>query len=205
MSRGSAAKAARERKERHPELYCSNAVCLWRTGGATGKPCPRHRLTIAQELTEMEARDPALKALGDRINAVGDAIAARQAVTSATKGPTMTSKAFPIENVLTVYTGVCMKTGVGIAQNVFDHLYPGIMTIGCAMKQPEAAQALAIQHPQLAAIRPIDQTEGDYLRFLNDARVFFGDTIAVNGPLPGGPNETPVIVVETPPARGEGG
>lgn len=100
----------------------------------------------------------------------------------------MTTKRFDTARVLTVYTGVCMKTGVGMAQDVFDHLYPGIMTLGCAKKQPEAAQALAIQHPQLAAIRPIDKTEGDYLRFLNDARAIFGDTMAVSGPLPDAPD-----------------
>jgi hypothetical protein len=48
MSHGSAAKAARESKERHPELYCPEPRCLWRTvkrvspTTLAGGPCPRH-------------------------------------------------------------------------------------------------------------------------------------------------------------------
>jgi len=29
----------RKHKEAHPDLYCKNMRCLWRTNG---KPCPRH-------------------------------------------------------------------------------------------------------------------------------------------------------------------
>jgi hypothetical protein len=75
MSHGSAAKAAREAKERHPEQFCPVGRCLWRTGGGR---CPKHPGTIAQELAEMETRDPKLKALGDRINAMGEQIAGVQ-------------------------------------------------------------------------------------------------------------------------------
>lgn len=39
MTRGGVAKKVRENKEKHPELYCPNPKCLWRTGGG---PCPRH-------------------------------------------------------------------------------------------------------------------------------------------------------------------
>ena len=38
--RASTAKKVREAKERHPELYCPEKDCLWRTGGGY---CPRHR------------------------------------------------------------------------------------------------------------------------------------------------------------------
>ncbi len=30
----------RKRKEAHPELYCTDRRCLWRTGGGS---CPRHK------------------------------------------------------------------------------------------------------------------------------------------------------------------
>lgn len=69
---GSAAKSARQRKEAHPELYCPVGRCLWRTGGDR---CPKHPAPLAVELAEMEARDPKLKALGERIENFGRAIA----------------------------------------------------------------------------------------------------------------------------------
>lgn len=39
-SHNSAAKSAREHKERNPSLYCPERRCLWRTGGGY---CPRHK------------------------------------------------------------------------------------------------------------------------------------------------------------------
>lgn len=41
------AKQVRLNKERHPEYYCKDPRCLWRTYNArTGeyKPCPKHKL-----------------------------------------------------------------------------------------------------------------------------------------------------------------
>ena len=72
-SRGSTAKMVRESKERFPEQFCPVKNCLWRTGGGR---CPRHPAPLAVELAEMEARDPKLKAAGERIEAFGRAIAA---------------------------------------------------------------------------------------------------------------------------------
>jgi hypothetical protein len=74
---GSAAKAARERKAAHPELYCPVARCLWRTGD--GSRCPKHPAPLAVELAEMEARDPKLRELGQQIESVGRLIAEKQA------------------------------------------------------------------------------------------------------------------------------
>jgi hypothetical protein len=99
----------------------------------------------------------------------------------------MATKAFPIENVLTVYTGFCMKRGVGIAQDVFDHLYPGIMTLGSAAMQPKAADELKRQHPALAELPSIPEGGGlpACERVIAAARAIFGDTIAVEGPVAG--------------------
>jgi hypothetical protein len=71
---GSAAKAAREQKERHPELYCPVDRCLWRTGGGR---CPKHPAPVAVELAEMEARDPKLRGLGERVERLGRALVAQ--------------------------------------------------------------------------------------------------------------------------------
>lgn len=39
MSHGSVAKSVRLQKEKHPDLYCSDSRCLYRTGGGD---CPKH-------------------------------------------------------------------------------------------------------------------------------------------------------------------
>jgi hypothetical protein len=94
------------------------------------------------------------------------------------------TKAFPIENVLTVYTGFCMKQGVGMAQDVFDHLYPGIMTLGCAAMADTAAKELLRQHPTLAELptMPDDGGMPAVNRVVAAARKRFGDTLEVEGP-----------------------
>lgn len=48
------AAAVRERKNRHPELYCKVPSCLWLTGGATGKPCRKH--PVRPEVEELRAK-----------------------------------------------------------------------------------------------------------------------------------------------------
>lgn len=98
----------------------------------------------------------------------------------------MAIKRFPTARVLTVYTGVCMGKGIGVAQDVFDHLYPGIMTLGCGAKHEEAAKELARQHPLLLGLSAIKPNTDDYLRFLEQALTIFGETMTVEGPLPGG-------------------
>ena len=45
-TRGGVAKRVRLDKEAHPENYCTNANCLWRTKSHDGfKPCPKHPRT----------------------------------------------------------------------------------------------------------------------------------------------------------------
>jgi hypothetical protein len=49
-SHASVAKSVREQKERHPERFCPNPRCLWKTAKLNretqeyegGGPCPRH-------------------------------------------------------------------------------------------------------------------------------------------------------------------
>jgi len=48
MSRGQVAAKVAQNKEKHPELYCPERKCLWRTDGGY---CPRHRpVSSPQEL-----------------------------------------------------------------------------------------------------------------------------------------------------------
>lgn len=42
MSHASTAAKVRKHKAEHPELYCADPSCLWRTGGPRGTPCQKH-------------------------------------------------------------------------------------------------------------------------------------------------------------------
>lgn len=46
-TRGSVAKSVSNNKAKHPELYCPEPRCLWRTGGGR---CPRHRLAESKSI-----------------------------------------------------------------------------------------------------------------------------------------------------------
>ncbi len=61
---GSVAKAARERKEKHPDLYCPATRCLWRTGD--GSRCPRHGGS-AHAVPARLLTGPRLPVKGDRV------------------------------------------------------------------------------------------------------------------------------------------
>jgi len=55
MSRGQVAAKVAANKARHPELYCPNAKCLWRTGGGY---CPRHQPANSRQLeTRLEMKE----------------------------------------------------------------------------------------------------------------------------------------------------
>lgn len=101
----------------------------------------------------------------------------------------MLKKSFPIENVLTVFTGVCMKSGIGMAQDVFDHLYPGIMTLGCAAMQPRAARELLRQHPWLGDVpQPAEWNSGVVGPFAEAAKIYAGGAaVEIEGPILDGP------------------
>jgi hypothetical protein len=55
MNHNSVAKSVRLHKEAHPELYCSNPSCLYRTGGGD---CPKH---FREELAAIVAAKRAAK------------------------------------------------------------------------------------------------------------------------------------------------
>lgn len=44
----------------------------------------------------------------------------------------MSARTFKTEAVLGAYTGICPPCGFSSIHDVLDHLFPGIMTIGCA-------------------------------------------------------------------------
>jgi hypothetical protein len=59
-------------------------------------------------------------------------------------------RTFPLDVVLTVTTGFLVCRSFGDAHELFDHLYPGIMTLGIATMGDEAAAEVIRQHPDLA-------------------------------------------------------
>ena len=94
---------------------------------------------------------------------------------------TMTTKTFPIEDVLTVVTGIMLKTGADF-QGVMDVLYPGIMTIGCAAMQETASEEILRQHPKIREVLRTAPDPRQYEDFLQYMRIHFGPTLEIEGP-----------------------
>ncbi len=93
----------------------------------------------------------------------------------------ITTKPLPTLGVLGVYTGLVLKQG-GFSEihDVMDHLYPGIMTLGCAHMAGTARKEVLRQHPEFAELPECDS--GNWEQFASDALAKFGPTIDVVGP-----------------------
>jgi len=65
-------------------------------------------------------------------------------------------KTFSIAALLSVTTGTLLTPSFGDVHEVFDHLYPGIMTLGVALMADKAAARVLEQHPELAGVEPPD-------------------------------------------------
>lgn len=94
----------------------------------------------------------------------------------------MTLKAFPTLAVFGAYTGrLLVEGGFGDIQEVFDHLYPGIMTLGISAMAQRAKQHLGEVMPVLGEL---EEVHGDDWRSLAKAAVeMLGDTLSIDGPL----------------------
>ena len=93
-------------------------------------------------------------------------------------------KNFPTSAVLATYSGRVLKDFSEI-HHLLDHLYPGIMTLGCAMVLPEARATILRQHPGIDQIdAPADWSDAEQrLDYLRRAEGVFGATMALdNGP-----------------------
>jgi len=93
----------------------------------------------------------------------------------------MTTKQMPTLGVLGTYTGFVLKRG-GFSEihEVLDHLYPGIMTLGCAHMAKTAAKEIARQHPELAELGECIKSNWEDYAHRGLAR--FGEFISVDGP-----------------------
>jgi hypothetical protein len=90
-------------------------------------------------------------------------------------------KTFDTSAVLATYSGRVLKDFSEI-HHLLDHLYPGIMTLGCAMVLPEARATIERQHPGINEIdRPADWTDAEQrLDYLRRAESVFGATMALD-------------------------
>ena len=95
-------------------------------------------------------------------------------------------KEFRLDAVLSVTTGISMCDSFGDVHEVFDHFYPGIMTIGVAMMSDRARERIFEQHPALRDIEvpSLNGARGDdamaILRpWLAAMSEVYGETIAL--------------------------
>lgn len=90
-------------------------------------------------------------------------------------------KAMPTLGVVGVSTGYVLKEkGFGEIHEVMDHLYPGIMTMGCAAMMTTAADHLKAQ---IAELKDLPPCMGVNWRDVAAAALDkFGPTIEVDGP-----------------------
>ena len=96
----------------------------------------------------------------------------------------MILKPFGTLGVLGVVTGIVLEErGFGTIHEVMDHLFPGIMTIGCAVMSIRARDEILRQHPEFAALP--ECTPENWQQWAEDAIKRFGQTIDISGPMRG--------------------
>lgn len=94
----------------------------------------------------------------------------------------MAIKAFPTIAVAGAYTGCLLEKGkFGDIHEVFDHFYPGIMTLGLASMSKTVSAHLAKVIPRMTELP--DVTPENYQDVARLAVEMFGPTIELDGPL----------------------
>ena len=92
-----------------------------------------------------------------------------------------TTKAFPTLAVAGVYTGrLLQEGGFNDIHEVFDHLFPGIMTLGIAAMSNTASAEVARQLPQLVGLGDVGD---DWQAYAATALRVLGPTLDVGGPM----------------------
>ncbi len=108
-----------------------------------------------------------------------------------------TSKAFSTRVVLSATTGILLVPKFGDLHRLFDHIYPGIMTLGLASAFPRMAQRMLEQHPGLpdgSVVPPISASGEAFLvaiePWLVEQEARFGETLdIVHDPMREGPDD----------------
>lgn len=94
------------------------------------------------------------------------------------------TKSFPTKSVLGVATGIVLEQGgfAGIHE-VMDYLFPGIMTIGCAVMADRAAFEIRRQLPEVAEIASSCPRGDAVLAWADEAQKQLGSTLPIIGPF----------------------
>ncbi len=92
----------------------------------------------------------------------------------------MGTKAFSTLAVMGVSSGLLLEEGgFGKIHEVFDHFYPGIMTMGVAAMSSRAAAEVDRQVPNMVHPHPGEKWQ----TFAKRGLVVLGDTIELSGPI----------------------
>ncbi len=96
-------------------------------------------------------------------------------------------KTFSTLAVAGVATGRLLKAGrFDDIREVMDHLFPGIMTAGCAAMAPTAAKEILRQIPALSRLPAYSDPVEEYAQ---QVLILFGSTLRVDGPMTVAPGE----------------
>ena len=92
-----------------------------------------------------------------------------------------TTLQMPTLGVLGVYTGrVLGQGGFSDIHAVLDHLYPGIMILGCALVAKTASREILRQHPEFGELP--ECTKETWSAYAEAALAKYGPTLSVTGP-----------------------
>lgn len=93
----------------------------------------------------------------------------------------MTRKALPTLGVIGAASGCLLKDkGFGEIHEVFDHFYPGIMTLGIAAMGYKIKPLICSQVPAVERYDSVRIERDGYATVAADALTEFGDTIELN-------------------------
>lgn len=96
-------------------------------------------------------------------------------------GKGMMIKPMPTLGVLGVATGIVLKEkGFPEIREVLNHLYPGIMTIGCAVMADTAKREIIRQHPGLGHLAEVNKD--NYQLRAGQWLISLGETMDIDGP-----------------------
>lgn len=93
-------------------------------------------------------------------------------------------KQFKTLAVVGAYSGRLLEHGCfGDIHDVFDHLYPGIMTLGVAAMADNASRELLIQEPRLMMFDEVAFQKLGIDQFKHSALCVLGESIEVDCPV----------------------
>lgn len=94
----------------------------------------------------------------------------------------VTKKSFRITPIMGVVSGIVLEDGGWVdMQEVMNHFFPGIMTMGAVVMSPVAKEAILEQHPFLASV-PLP-TPATYKQWVQEEMSKLPAYLDLEGPL----------------------